>query len=220
MEATWDGLKYFVEDEIFQYHINNGFSEPYPRELKLVKSYMSAFPERNNIYIDVGGHVGTTSLPYSSLYKEVIAFEPNPVSYGLFKKNIHINNIKNVKIYNKGVYNKTTDCIIAKHGSNSGCYYIKECEKSGETIPVIKLDDLTYDNPVDFIKIDTEGSELFVLEGAYNVISKNKPLINIETNGLSGRYFGYNKERIFEFLHALGYKIWDDDGNNPLFYCS
>jgi hypothetical protein len=219
MEATWDGFTYLVEDDVFQWHINNGASEPYPRELELVKSYLSNFPERNNIFIDVGGHVGTTSLPYSRLFKEVIAFEPNTVSYDFFQKNIKINNVNNVTTYNKGVYNKSIDCIVSKHGSNSGCYYIKECEKGENTISTVRLDDMTFDKPVDFIKIDTEGSELFVLEGGHNLISENKPLINIETNGCSDRYFGYNKERIFEFLHSLDYKVYNDDGNNPLFYC-
>jgi FkbM family methyltransferase len=219
MEAKWDGFTYLVEDSVFQWHINNGRSEPYPRELNIVKSYLNDYPECNNIFIDVGGHVGTTSLPYSRLFKEVIAFEPNPVSYDLFKKNIEINNNKNIQVYNKGVYNKTTECTIIKHGSNSGCYYIKECDKSELSTPVIKLDDLTYDKPVDFIKIDTEGSEFFVLEGGYNLISENKPLINIETNKCSNLYFGYDKERIFELLKSLDYKVLNDDGNNPLFYC-
>ena len=209
-----------VEDTVFQWHINNGYSEPYPRELAIVKSYLDKFPERNNIFIDVGGHVGTTSLPYSRLFAEVIAFEPNPVSYDLFKKNIEINNITNIQVYNKGIYNKNTDCVITKHGSNSGCYYIKESSNSEGNIPTIRLDDITCDKPVDFIKIDTEGSELFVLQGGYNLISENKPLINVETNGCSEKYFGYNKERIFEFLNSLDYKVLNDDGNNPLFYCT
>jgi FkbM family methyltransferase len=219
MQATWDGFTYFVEDIDFQVSINNGHSEPYPRELEIVKSYLDKFPECNNIFIDVGGHVGTTSFPYSRLFKQVIAFEPNKKSYDFFTNNIQINNIKNVKVYNKGVHNKSTECIIAKHGSNSGCYYIKECDKSTASIPVVKLDDLIYDKPVDFIKIDTEGSELFVLEGGYNLISENKPLINLETNHCSEKYFGYKKERIFEFLKSLDYKVLNDDGNNPLFYC-
>ena len=219
MEASYDGLKYIVDDAGFQWHINNGLSEPYPRELSIVKSYLENYPECNNICIDVGGHVGTTSLPYSRLFKEVIAFEPNVMTYHFFKKNIEINDIKNITVYNKGVYNKTMDCIIKKHGSNSGCYYIQECDKNENSTSVIKLDDLTYTKPVDFIKIDTEGSELYVLEGARDLLCKFKPLLNIETNACSERFFGYKKENIFEFLKSLDYKVLDDDGNNPLFYC-
>jgi FkbM family methyltransferase len=219
MQATWDGFHYLVEDQVFQWHINHGRSEPYPRELGIVQSYLTEFPHCNHTCIDIGGHVGTTSLPYSRFFQHVIAFEPNPVSFNLFKQNIEINDIRNITLYNEGVYNKSMNCIITNHGSNSGCYYITECEKGEGTIPVIKLDDMTFDSPVDFMKIDTEGSELFVLEGAYELISENKPLINVETNGISDQYFGYNKERIFEYLKALDYKILNDDGNNPLFYC-
>jgi hypothetical protein len=47
--------------------------------------------------------------------------------------------------------------------------------------------------------IDTEGSELFVLEGAYDLILENKPLINLETNQCSEMYFGYKKNVFLNF---------------------
>jgi FkbM family methyltransferase len=219
MEAKWDGFTYLVEDSDYQWHINNGLNEPYTRELDIVKAYLSRFPTCNNTYIDIGAHIGTTCLPYSRLFKEVHAFEPNTISYYLLKMNIEINNIENIKHYNMAIYNKKKTCTILKHSENTGCYYIKESDEIEGSIPMVKLDDMIYDNPIDFIKIDTEGSELFVLEGAHDLILKNKPLINIETNNCSDKYFGYNKERIFEFLKSLDYKILDDDGNNPLFYC-
>ncbi len=219
MEASYDGIKYIVDDPSFQWYINSGLSEPYPRELAIVKEYLNKYAECNNTCIDVGGHVGTTALPYSRLFKEVVAFEPNPMIYQFFKKNIELNNAKNITVYNKGVYNKTTNCVIAQHGPNSGCFYIKECEKNNLSIPVVRLDDINFTKPIDFIKIDTEGSELYVLEGAYNLISEHKPLLNIETNHCSEKFFGYAKEKIFEFLKSLDYKVLDDDGNNPLFYC-
>jgi len=217
MKATWDNITYTTDDASFQWYINNGKAEPYPRELNIVKSYLNKYPHKNNLFIDVGGHIGTTSLPYSRLFKNVIAFEPNTVSYNFFLENMKNNNINNVKVFNKGVFNKSTTCNIVKHGENSGCYYIAECDKHEKSIDVVRLDDLEYDLPVDFIKIDTEGSEVFALEGAYNVIAKYKPLINLETNACSMKYFGYKKERIFEFLKALDYDVLDDDGNNPLF---
>jgi FkbM family methyltransferase len=133
-----------------------------------------------------------------------------------------MNNINNIMLYNKGVYNKNTTCKVIQHDlGNSGCFYIKECDKNDiNSIEVIKLDDIIDNNSkVDFIKIDTEGSELQVLEGAINLISTYKPLIQVETNQCSGKYFGYNKERIHEFMKQHDYKIFDDDGNNPLFIC-
>lgn len=219
MFATYDNLTYFTDDNIFINSIKNGQSEPYPRELDIIKKYLNIYPECNNTFIDIGGHIGTTSLVYSRLYKNVIAFEPNKKSYDFFVKNIKYNDIENVKVYNKGIFNKKKNCVLVEHkGGNSGCFYIKECEKSDSTIEVVKLDDIDIQSKVDFIKIDTEGSELQVLESSLNIINKYRPLIQVETNFCSNEYFGYGKERIFEFMKQNGYEVFDDDGNNPLFY--
>lgn len=227
--ATYDNLIYKTNDNVFIWHINNGKSEPYPRELNLIKGYLNMYPKRNNTFIDIGGHIGTTSLPYSRLFKQVIAYEPNNESYNFFIDNIKLNNITNIEIHNKGVYNKNINCLVLPHtGGNSGCYYIKECLDldNPNIIPLVKLDDEydaydAYDDgsqQIDFIKIDTEGSELYALEGAYELIKKWKPLIQVETNECSDKYFGYNKEKIHTFLKSLNYEIYNDDGNNPLFY--
>jgi len=220
MIAKYDNLSYLTDDGIFQWHINNGFCEPYPRELSIVKRYLELYPSCNNTFIDVGGHIGTQSLPYSRLFKDVVAFEPNVKSHNFFTENIKLNDVTNIKLYNKGVFNKTTTCKVVQHsGANSGCYYIKECDAADmEAIEVIRLDDLNIIDPVDFIKIDTEGSELKVLEGSLNLINQFKPLIQLETNDTSEKYFGYKKESIFEFMKQNDYKIFDDDGNNPLFF--
>lgn len=220
--ASFDNLYYMTDDHDFIWHIQHGLCEPYPRELKLVKSYLKTYPSHNHTFIDVGGHIGTQSLPYSRLFQKVIAFEPNLKSYHFFKENIKRNHIQNITLYNKGVFNTTTTCKLIQHSRcNSGCFYIKECEKNDkDAIDVIKLDDLEIpeNENVDFIKIDTEGSEIYVLEGATELIMKDKPLIQVETNSNSDKYFGYPKDRIFEFLKQHDYKIYDNDGNNPLFY--
>jgi FkbM family methyltransferase len=218
MTATYDGITYCTDDDSFKWHIENGKSEPYPRELQIVKNYLLKYPDRCQMFIDVGGHIGTTSLPYSRLYEHVIAFEPNKKSFDFFLKNIQLNNITNVVCFNQGVLDKKSMCKVVKHGDNSGCYYIRENLEEG-AVEVIRLDDLDLSgHRIDFIKIDTEGSELFVLQGALEIIKRDHPLINVETNHCSQRYFKYNKEKIYELLYSMGYQILDDDGNNPIFF--
>jgi len=217
LAATWDNFTYILDDPVFVYTINNGLTEPYTRELQIVKDYLQEHPSSNNTCIDIGGHIGTTSFAYSRLFKNIITFEPNPTSYDFFCKNMRLNSINNVTVHHKGVYNKSMHCRIVKHsGGNSGCYYIQECEKNENSIEVVRLDDLNIER-VDFMKVDTEGSELFVLEGALDLISKNKPLIQVETNNCSLDYFGYDKERIFEFMKQQEYKLLSDNGANPFF---
>jgi len=129
-----------------------------------------------------------------------------------------LNNINNIITYNKGIFNKNINGILKKHDNNSGSYVMEELKyKTEDSIEFIKLDDMNITNKVDFIKIDTEGSELFVLEGSKQLICKNKPLIQVETNMCSNKFFNYDKTKIFEFLFNLGYEILDDDGNDPIF---
>lgn len=218
MIASYDNISYLTDDHVFFSYINAGQSEPYPRELGLVKKYLESFPTYNNTFIDVGGHIGSTSIPYSKLFSNVVAFEPNKKTHDFFLENINLNKIPNITLYNKGVFHKNAYCKVIQHGGgNSGCFYIKECERDdADSIEVVRLDDMQLSN-VDFLKIDTEGSELNVLEGAVDLISNNKPLIQVETNYCSSTYFGYEKEKIYDFFRQNNYKIFDDDGSNPLF---
>jgi FkbM family methyltransferase len=222
MSASFDGFTYKTDDAGFIWHINNGKSEPYTRELSVVQKYLSLNPSKNNIFIDVGGHIGSCSLPYSRLFKQGIAYEPTRKNYTFFVENLALNKISNVIVHNKGCFNKTTSCVSVQHeGGNSGCFYIKEDKQNKDAIPVVKIDDELINNflPVDFIKIDTEGSELYVLWGAYETIKRWKPLIQIETNGSSERYFNYSDSLCLDFLFGLGYKIFDTDGHNPFLFC-
>jgi FkbM family methyltransferase len=220
--ASYDGFTYNTNDPIFFWHILQGISEPYTRELDLVKQYLQTYPTRNNLFIDVGGHIGTCSLPYSRLFQKVIAYEPNKENFSFFAQNIQQNNCSNITVHNKGLYNKNTVCAIVPHeGGNSGCFYIKEGPENNNSIHVVKLDDELANNdmPVDFLKIDTEGSELFVLWGASETIRRWKPLIQIETNGLAQKYFGYPESLCIQFLEGFGYKPYDTNETNPMFYC-
>ena len=215
--ATFDNFTYNGGCTSFIRNIQNGTSQPYTRELDLVKKYLLENPNKNNIFLDIGGHIGTTALPYSRLFSTVIAYEPNKSNFNYLLENIKFNNCTNIIAKNVGVFNKNTNGKIIKHGKNSGCFYLKESDEI-DSIPMIKLDDETLDGQVDFIKIDTEGSELYVLEGAKNIINKFKPLIQVETNSTSKKFFDYDKKKIFDFLFDLGYKIYNDDGNDPIFY--
>ena len=217
--ASYDGYKYKCNCNSFKLYINKGLSQPYPRELNIIKSYLEKYPDRNNIYIDIGAHFGTTSIPYSKLYNQIYSFEANKDNYSLLEHNISLNNIKNIRPFNLGIYNKITNCVSHKHDNNSGSIVMKETDiETVDTIKMLPLDNIDFNESSDFIKIDTEGSELFVLEGAKNTIHKYKPLIQVETNHCSEKFFNYNKKKIYDFMYSMNYKILDDDGNDPIFY--
>jgi predicted O-methyltransferase YrrM len=70
---------------------------------------------------------------------------------------------------------------------------------------------------VDFIKIDTEGHELFVLRGAENTLKKFKPLVLAEFNAANTVQNGYLKDRIPELMLKWGY-LYREVGNEDLLF--
>ena len=85
---------------------------------------------------------------------------------------------------------------------------------------IVKLDDYYKDiNNIDFIKIDVEGYEAYVIEGALNLIKKFKPYIYVEVGwGTRHPYWNYNKT-IYNKLFTMGYKkvVFSDKTQDILF---
>ena len=68
-----------------------------------------------------------------------------------------------------------------------------------------KIDELNFDNKISFIKIDVEGHELEVIEGAKNTIKRDKPVLLVEIEKQ------YTKKEVAEsinFINSLGYKSY------------
>ena len=72
-------------------------------------------------------------------------------------------------------------------------------------VNVKKLDNLQFENPISFIKIDVEGHEIEVIEGAIETINKNKPILLIEIEEK------HSKKKVIDaikFINTLGYKSY------------
>ncbi len=66
------------------------------------------------------------------------------------------------------------------------------------------------------IKIDVEGAERLVIEGAIETISKYKPIVVFEHGKVAADYYDTQPSHIYELLHdEAGLRIFDLDGNGP-----
>ena len=73
------------------------------------------------------------------------------------------------------------------------------------SVNVKKLDTFQFENPISFIKIDVEGHEVEVIEGAIATINRNKPILLVEIEER------YSKKKVIDtikFVNALGYKSY------------
>ena len=82
--------------------------------------------------------------------------------------------------------------------------------KAAEVLEQAFVQDLDMDSfdlqDVDFIKIDTEGYELFVVRGAEQTIKRCRPTMIVEQKGHGMQYFGFRKEEAVELLETWGMK--------------
>ena len=118
--------------------------------------------------LDIGSNIGQWTRPLAKLFKKVYCFEPNPNFRECFTRNIDFDN---VELCPYGLSNKRHQ---AQQEFNSTVL------KMGEgAVECRTLDSFQITN-VDFIKIDVDGFEVPLLEGACDTLTKNTPVVNIE----------------------------------------
>ena len=176
--------------------------------------------------VDVGAHCGLFSIPFCKITGgTAISFEPQENLFELLNKNFSQNSLENYETHNCAVgslcksgisLNKGDEGYAAsnKQGlpSNLGGVGIGEDGESG--IEMVTIDSMNL-TACDVLKIDVEGAEPYVIDGARETISKYKPIIMYEnnwktTNDYMKKLMG-EPMNIKEFLLSLGYSFEDKD---------
>jgi FkbM family methyltransferase len=181
---------------------------------KDVEDFIINLP-KDIMYIDIGAHQGLTSILTGATLKKnnykgtILAFEPSTSSYTLLKKNLILNNCTYIKTFNEAVSSVKGKLHLDETNSdNSGKSHISKKGNSVISTP-INIDKI---NKFDFyqniyVKIDTEGYEMSVLQSLLNLfVSKLifKVIIEIDDRYL-GR-FGNTPADIYNFFNKLDFK--------------
>lgn len=202
-----DGNTMFLdEDDSLKLSINQIWE---PITTDLVKREIKT----GNTVIDVGSNIGYYTLLFAKLVGtngRVYAFEPESDNFDLLKKNITVNNYKNIIIEKKAVSNTTKKVTLyrAKEGIGEHRIDFPWFDNGGTEVEAIRLDDYINEN-IDFIKIDCEGAEYNVLLGMKKILEKNKNIkILIEYGEKQLQEFGVSKADFFNFLELQNFKIF------------
>ena len=148
--------------------------------------------------VDIGAHVGTCTEFLATVFERVWAVEPCAENFSCLVRNVGDRAV----LVNAALGSSEGDCTMQlEPGANSGMWHVSD----GFGVEVTTLDRLMLSN-VDFIKIDTEGFEGQVLEGARETIAACKPLIVFEDNGLGQKYYGAQWVDPKPILESLGYE--------------
>jgi len=180
------------------------------------------------VVLEGGCHIGTHTVKLALLGMRVLAFEPLIESNNILRKNIKLNNLHNITVYNDGLSNKPDVAFFQWIGHNNpGASGLSNnpmgtpsySKKTDKQIPVnlITIDSLCLDN-LNFIKLDVEGYEINVIEGGINTIKKYKPIITLEVyENFYGKYSIEYTKTTFKILLDIGYTVHHIAGPDFLF---
>lgn len=204
--STWIGAKIVYTGE-------------YEPELKKV---FKSILKKGDYVLDVGANIGFHTLYFAELVGEngkVTSFEPVPYNFKTLDNNVKLNGFNHIHLNNIALGNRNEQINIAadQESRNPGAFNL--FDQSGNTTIICCIgDEVIKDEKVDFIKIDVEGYESFVIEGLLETIKKHRPTIIFEYDIHYHKKTGLTKDFIFLLLRDLNYHFMHiyEDGPKAL----
>lgn len=163
---------------------------------------LTPYIRKDAVILDVGANIGNHSVYWAlkADAKRIYVFEPVRDFFEILKTNVKLNNLTDkIIMFNIGLSNqKINGRISVFDRMNIGGTWVEQ-DANGNII-LDKLDNIKIEeNFIDLIKIDVEGHELRVLQGAKETLQKYKPAIFIEILEHSD-----NQKEIHEYLTNMG----------------
>jgi len=229
-ESTKSSLGIFKDNELEFYQWNTPKSSKYRLNHDEVKE-LSSFINDGDIAIDVGAHIGDSSLPIALACGSkgiVIAFEPNPIVFTILTKNSFINR-KCTNIYpvpfaclnsEKSLVFKYSDPWLANGGDKTSYGFL-----DGNSFPLpinginpvnlIKEIKEQRKRKIKYLKIDVEGQDYYVLKQFEKIIESDRPYIKFEIAKFTNENL---REKIKIFFKTKDYELYLVDREHEKLY--
>lgn len=161
---------------------------------------------------DVGANVGFFSLLAARLGAVVHAFEPVPATAAALRANVAANGFgERIQVHEAAVGARSGEAPFLVVDEASWSHLADRGEhprtRTRVRVPVVALDDLDLPPP-DVVKIDVEGSELAVLEGARTLLAEHAPRLIVELHETNAE--------LCDLLEPLGWSVENLDGTQPV----
>ena len=181
-------------------------------EARMVRALL----DEDEVFWDIGANIGYFSLIAATALNnsgQILAFEPGRLSYERLLDNISLNPFANIKTYNLAVAEAEGEAVLYLSddiADSSASFYHSGQEPGGRQVcKTVSLDKFLVEQglrPPDFLKIDVEGAELAVLQGAKSLITTHTPLLLMEMEEKNLAAAGASKAAIQEVLAGYGYR--------------
>lgn len=206
--------KIFPEKYLLKKRLTRAINKNYEKELEIIER----FSDKSKDALDIGVYRGVYSYKLANHYNLVHSFEPNPLLFPYLEKNLKMI-IKNINLYNIALSDKNgvTKLKLPLRSKSIFKNNIEELYQLGAAtihsknqfkefkevlVEMKKLDDIRISNKIGFIKIDVEGHEMQVIQGAKNTIIMNMPVLLIE---IEKKHTKKPVEETINYIKKMGY---------------
>jgi len=160
-------------------------------------------------FYDVGAHIGFYSLMAARLVGQkgrVVAFEPDPANVATLQENVSRNDFRQVEVIPGAVWNHSGHATFQRSATESHAVSSRRgaVVRSNKAAPgpgrikveTVSLDEIARNHrPPTMIKIDVEGAEAEVLQGATNLLAQTAPVLHVEVHHQATATFLENQLR-------------------------
>ena len=165
-----------------------------------VRDRSMTYVKKRGIALDIGANVGLWSRSLCKNFNSVVAFEPVAMFRECLMRNVVADNLQ-VKDFALG-NTRTTATMIITEGNTGHTHIDPATLGTGET-EVYRLDDLDLDT-VDYIKMDCEGYEYRILQGAEATIKRCRPVVVVEQKPHDAYSDQYGQHAAIELMKTWG----------------
>ena len=165
--------------------------------------------------LDVGSNFGQMALLFAEMVGEhgqVLAFEADDFVHAVLRRNLDVQHADNVRAYLAAVYDQSGKDVFYplqdfEKFSAYGSYGIDPNATRGRSIRTLAIDDLQIEEPISFMKVDIQGSDLFALRGAARTIERHRMPILFEYEEQFQQAFNTCFQDYLDLFRALSYRI-------------
>jgi FkbM family methyltransferase len=193
-----------LADEAVTPGLRSGFYEPH------LTAVFEKYCREGMTVVDVGANLGYYALLAASLVGpggRVVALEPNSENCRLLLSSLRLGGLHNVEVLPVAAGEGTGWAYYSTHvGSNGGLIDDSDLlAHPGVVVPTFRLDDLV-EMRVGLLKMDVEGAEGRVVQGATRIIERDRPIVTTELKDeMLRRVSGMSVADYLGYFEGLGY---------------
>jgi FkbM family methyltransferase len=161
-----------------------------------------------DLALDVGANIGYFSAVMAEAVGatgRVLSLEPAPANAALLRTTLRINRLSWVSVLEIAAGNVEDELVLSfdpRLPGNASLHYRGTGEAEDLKVDVRPLDDLQIDRKPALIKIDAEGSELAVCQGARRLITEFQPALIFEWNATAAAHAGWTLQELLDCIAA------------------